>query len=69
MAAVTKPAFGTIESLAAILRPKYDKVDYIPIEGLIQGLLDSSCSAEEKVAYIRNALTAAELVREELAQR
>lgn len=59
-------AFGTVESLVAILRPKYANVDYIPIEGLIQGLLDSSCNAEEKVAYIRNALTAAELVRAEL---
>lgn len=65
----TKTAFGSVESLAAILRPKYAGVDYIPIEGMIQGLLDSSCTAEEKLAYIRNALTAAEMVREELAQR
>lgn len=62
----TTDAFGSVESLAAILRPRYANVDFIPIEGLIQGLLDSSCTAEEKVAYVRNALTAAELVRAEL---
>lgn len=66
-ATTAQPAFGTVESLAAILRPRRAYADWLPIEGLIQGLLDSSCTAEEKVAYIRNALAAAELVRAELA--
>lgn len=60
------PRFGTVEALAEILRPKYAGVDFIPIEGAIRGLLDVDATAEEKLAYIRNALAAAELVRAEL---
>lgn len=63
-------AYGTIEAFADILRPRYVGVDYIPIEGLIQGILDSpSRTDSEKVADVRTALAAAKVVRAELAQR
>lgn len=65
----TPREYGTIESFADILRPRYVGVDYIPIEGMIQGILDSGSTDSEKVAAIRTALAAAEVVRTELAQR
>jgi len=61
----TRPPYGTVECFADILRPRVGS--YIALPGCIQAIIDGPCdTAEEKVAYVRNALAAAELVQAEL---
>jgi hypothetical protein len=66
---VTKPEFGSLEYCAGIIRRYATNTDVInPLAlGIIEGLLESAEYTDAaRLGFIRNALAAANLVRDEL---
>jgi hypothetical protein len=65
----TSQEYGSIERFAEMIRDD-DQLDnratYIAFSGIARSVLGSPHSDTEKLAQIRNALAAADLVREEL---
>lgn len=66
----TKPAYGSVESFAEIIRQPYVHDDtgvYACLTGILQSVVDhDETPAERRVELVRNALAAAELVRAEI---